>query len=224
MNGVYFRAEMGCLMAGSTEFAAPEETTPADPKQAKAQRKRGRRASKGLSEDRLYQAALYYLGRYAASTASVRNVLRRRVTKYAEVDGVDVEVARGWIDPIIERLTRSGVLDDEGFALGRAGTLFGRGLSMRMIRVKLAEKGLPSAVVERAIESLLETHRDPDLAAAQRYTQRRRLGPFRSDDKRESYRDRDLGAMARAGFSFEIARLMIDAESVDSLEALDRGR
>lgn len=185
---------------------------------------RRRRASRGMSEERLYQAALFYLGRYAASTASVRRVLDRRVTKYAATDGVDVETARGWIDAIVQRLTRAGILDDSGFAAGRARGLFNRGLSVRMIQAKLTEKGLAREVVDRAIEGLLEDHRDPDLTAARRFADRRRLGPFRPDDKREVLRNRDLAAMARAGFSFDIARMVVDAESVDALEDLDRGR
>lgn len=185
---------------------------------------RRRRPAKAMTEDRLYQAALYYLGRYAASSASVRRVLGRRVTKYAAIDGVELETARRWIDSIVERLTRAGILDDGGYAAGRARSMFERGLSLRMIKVKLAEKGLERGVVEQAIDSLSEEHRDPDLAAARRLARRRRLGPFREEARRASHRNRDLAAMARAGFSFDIARLVIEAETVDTLEDLDRGR
>jgi regulatory protein len=179
-----------------------------------------RRRLKGLSEERLYQSALYYLGRYAASSASVRRVLRRRVTKYAQTDDVDVETAHGWIEAIIQRLVRSGILDDAGYADGRARSLFNRGLSMRMIRVKLSEKGLDRSIVDIAIENLLVEHQDADLKAALALARRRRLGPYRQEEKREALLKRDLSAMARAGFSFEIARRVIEARSVDALEGL----
>lgn len=195
-----------------------------EPESGEVQSDRRRRRSKGLTEERLYQGALYYLGRYVASTASVRRVLERRVLKYAAIDGVDIDTALGWIGPILERLTRSGIVDDAGFAAGRARSLFNRGLSVRMIRVKLIEKGLDSAVVDQTIEALLEDHRDPDLAAARRYVGRRRLGPYRAEVIREERRDRDLAALSRAGFSFEIARMVIDCETVGALEDLDHGR
>jgi regulatory protein len=163
-----------------------------------------------MNEARLYQSALYYLGRYAASTSSVRRVLGRRVTKYAAEDGVDVEVAFGWIDGIIERLTRSGVLDDAGFAAARARSLFGRGLSARMIRLKLAEKGLGREVIDQAMDLLAEEHDDLDLTAARRFVQRRRLGPFRTAPAREGQHNRDLAAMARAGFAFGVARKVLE--------------
>ena len=190
---------------------------------AKGQGRRGRR-SKGLSEEQLYQSALYYLGRYAASSASVRRVLDRRVAKYAQDDGVDPETASGWIDAIIGRLTRSGILDDRTFADARARTLFNRGLSIRMIEVKLAEKGLERPEVEQAVEALLEEHRDPDLQAAITLVRRRRLGPFRAEAQREAAFQRDLAALARAGFAFDIARLVLAAPTVEDLRDLDRGR
>lgn len=205
-------------------FAEPEVTRSGGSGSGDNPPARRRRASKPISEDRLYQTALYYLGRYAASSASVRRVLGRRVTKYAAIDGVELETARGWIDSIIERLTRSGILDDSGFAAGRARALFDRGLSPRLIAVKLAEKGLARGVVEQAIATLLQDHRDPDLTAARKLARRRRLGPFRPRATREPHRNRDLAVMARAGFSFDIARLVVEAESVDRLEDMDRGR
>jgi regulatory protein len=55
---------------------------------------------------------------------------------------------------------------------------------------------------------------NPDIAAAIRYAQRRRLGPWRSPERqralaeRDKIKDqetRDMGAMARAGFSRDVA-------------------
>ena len=41
---------------------------------------------------------------------------------------------------------------------------------------------------------------------------RRRLGPWRSGPERAARRDRDLAALARAGFDLQTARAVIDAE------------
>lgn len=199
-----------------------ETTTAEGVGPGKTNRAGRRRRSKGLSEERLYQSALHYLGRYAASSASVRRVLRRRVTKYAEADGIDVETAHAWIEGIIQRLNRSGILDDAAYAEGRARSLFRRGLSVRMIRVKLAEKGLDRSMVDRAVDGLLAEHRNVDLKAALALARRRRLGPYRLEEKREPALKRDLSAMARAGFSFEISRLVVEAPSIDALNELDR--
>jgi regulatory protein len=198
----------------------PSPRAPADRSGGQARRRR----CKGMSESSLYQAALFYLGRYAASSWSVRQVLQRRVTKYAAIDGVEMETAAGWIDGIIDRLIRSGLVHDGDFAMGRVRTLFGRGLSTRMIRLKLAGKGLDRKLIERALDVLMADHRDPDLEAACRFAQRRRLGPYRPAEVREAHWKRDLAILARAGFSYGIARMVIEVGDVDDLAALDRGR
>ena len=47
---------------------------------------------------------------------------------------------------------------------------------------------------------------------------RRRLGPFRLEKDRKDKRLRDLAAMARAGFAFDVAKKVIDAASPDALD------
>ena len=65
-----------------------------------------------------------------------------------------------------------------------------------------------------------EVGTDAELAAAVRLAQRKRLGPFRPAALRAGHRDRDLAAMARAGFDYATARRVIDAESPDTLADL----
>jgi regulatory protein len=47
---------------------------------------------------------------------------------------------------------------------------------------------------------------------ARAYAKRRRLGIHRRPDTRALHRDRDLGALARAGFSYDLARRVVDAD------------
>ena len=58
---------------------------------------------------------------------------------------------------------------------------------------------------------------EPDLAAAIRLAKKRRLGPFRLKERAEM-RQKDLAALARAGFDFDTCRRVIEAESAEALE------
>ncbi|MEK9755042.1 MAG: hypothetical protein VW338_17755, partial [Rhodospirillaceae bacterium] len=49
------------------------------------------------------------------------------------------------------------------------------------------------------------------------------LGPFRAGAERPARRDKDLAALARAGFGYDVARRVVDAASPEALEALKRG-
>ena len=75
-----------------------------------------------------------------------------------------------------------------------------------------------------ALEGLAEAEGLEDLSgegevedehtAAHALARRRKLGPYRPGE-RAPYREKDLAAMARAGFSYGIAREIIDGEPLD---------
>ena len=51
-----------------------------------------------------------------------------------------------------------------------------------------------------------------ELEAAKALARRRRLGPWRHPAERAARREKDLAAMARAGFRLDAARQVIDAD------------
>ena len=98
-------------------------------------------------------------------------------------------------------------------SLGRAGR------SRRAIADRLRAKGVAPAAIEAALAGLDEERPEGDRAAAIALARRRRLGPFRAPAQRVERRQRDIAALARAGFALALARRVIEAESVAALEA-----
>ena len=143
----------------------------------------------------------------------------RRVERSARAHGTDRDEGAAAIDEIVARFVRSGLVDDRAYAEARAGTLHRRGGSARKIRGTLMQKGVGEHDIEAALETLRDEAADPEFAAAVNLARRRRLGPFRAEDKREERREKDLAALARAGFGYDIARRVIEAASIDELEA-----
>lgn len=177
-----------------------------------------RRTPKPATHDRLHKAALHYLERYASSSANLRRVLQRRVERSARLHGTDRTEAAAWVDAIIERLTTLGLLDDRRYAEGRAASLHRRGASLRKIAGMLHQKGVASDQIDDALRALRDATPAPDLVAAVRLARRRRLGPWREPASRAERRDRDLAALARAGFSYDLASRIVDADSPDVLD------
>jgi regulatory protein len=170
----------------------------------------------------LERAALHYLERFASSAENLRRVLLRKVERAARHhEDIDREAAAGWIDDLIARYRRTGLLDDRVYAEARTTSLHRRGASARKIRLSLAQKGVAPATVEAALDDLSErVEGDTELQAAIALTRRRRLGVYRPAATRAEYRDRDLAALARAGFSYDIARRVVEAENEAALAAL----
>jgi regulatory protein len=154
----------------------------------------------------LYQAALAYTARYATSKENLRRVLWRKLRRHARRAGEeepDATAAEAEIASVIKRLEDIGAVDDRSYGETLVRTLKARGTSARAVRAKLAAKGVPPAIAEDLLRS--PAPESEERAAAARYAERRRLGPYRKGGLSPDQRNKDLAAMCRAGFSFSIA-------------------
>ena len=176
-------------------------------------------ADSPLDAASLHQAALNYLARYAATQAGLRRVLYRRIDRWAKTQtDPDIATPRAHAETVIERLVKSGAVNDTDFATMRAASLVRGGQSRRSVQARLVAKGVAPALARDA------TPDDPDseLAAALVMTRRRRIGPYRAaEDADAAVRLKELGRMARAGFSRDIA---LRALEMTADEAEDRIR
>ena len=158
---------------------------------------------------RLRRAALAYLARYAAPSAHVRRILQRRLDR-AEARGAEMRVGPEDIEALLADLARMGLLDDRAWAEAQARTLRRRGASARAVAARLSSGGAPRDEIER----LLAGEDDgAELRAAWALARRRRLGPWRDPAERGPRREKDLAAMARAGFGLQCARQVVDADA-----------
>jgi regulatory protein len=170
--------------------------------------------------------ALGYLERYATSAVNLRRVLMRRARRrlgLADRDGI--RAADALIDALVARYREAQLLDDAAFAAARARRDLARGRSLAQIAAGLAAKGVGIEERNAAITALRADPADPDLAAAVAFARRHRLGPFRTDKPidMETRRGRDLGALARAGFSRAIAEAVLACADPDAIAALLAG-
>ena len=176
-----------------------------------------RRKPRKASPKSLENAALYYLKRFSSSEENLRRVMMRRVECSARAHGTDREEGAAWVDELVAKLARAGLVDDRRYAEGRVHALHARGTSIRLIIAKLREKGVPAEIIEESIQALKDEQPDAELEAAIRFARRRRIGPFRIKPPVEGRREKDLAALARAGFDYGTAMKVADAETEDAL-------
>jgi len=169
-----------------------------------------RKVPKPATQERLERAALAYLERFASSAENLRRVLMRRVDRSARLHGTDRAEGASWVDALVERYRRSGLIDDRTYAEAATRSLRRRGGSARMVKMKLAAKGVDAETVEAALDAASDGDADSEINAARAYARRRRLGPFGPPAGRKERRMRDLAALARAGFSYDTARKVVD--------------
>lgn len=182
---------------------------------------RSPRGPKPATAAHLEAAALHYLERFASSSGNLRRVLLRKVVRSARAHGTDAAEGERLVDDIIARYLRAGLLDDRAYAAQKAASLRRRGTSRYALRGKLALKGVAGALIDA---TLAAEGGESELAAACALVRRRRLGPLRAPGERAAHRQKDLAALARAGFGLDLARRVLGVEDEDALAALERGK
>ena len=154
-----------------------------------------------MTEQRLFEAAVRYLQRYAASSEHLRRVLKRKL-KRAETYGPVPPEAVQWIDTAVRRCADYGYIDDKAYAESRVRSLRRQGRSTHYIQRYLQEKGVPQDISA----AFLASDENTELASAVRHVQRRRLGRATGPEARQ----KDLARLVRAGFSLAVARRALD--------------
>lgn len=169
-----------------------------------------RRAPPPLSEAKLQELALRYVGKYSTTRAKLRGYLQRKLRE------------RGWdgdkepdVEGLANRFTELGYIDDASYALGQSRSLSSRGYGKRRLTQKLRLAG-----VEESDSAEASAHADHEAVdAALRFAERRRIGPFAAVAADPRQRERWIASMIRAGHGFGLARsiaLMPPGAEIDS--------
>ena len=167
-----------------------------------------------ISPSVLENIALHYLDRFDSSAENLRRVLMRRVARAARHHGDDPAEGAALVAALVAGFCASGLIDDARFAENRSRSLHRRGRPARAIRQTLAAKGVGDEEIAAALADLAEeTGAAGDRAASRHYVRRRRLGPWRPPEERAARRDKDLAALARAGFSWGVAQAALDEDA-----------
>ena len=181
-----------------------------------------RRGPKPATAEYLEKAALHYLERFASSSGNLRRVLLRKVARSVRAHGGEEAEGARIVEEIVARFLRAGFIDDRAYAAQKAASLRRRGSSRFGIRGKLALKGVEGGLIEEALSGLDRDAAESELAAACALVRRRRLGPCRAPGERAQFRQKDLAALARAGFGLDLARRVLSLPDRDALAALER--
>ena len=158
----------------------------------------------------LARAGRAYLDRYAACSGQLRRMLLARVDRSARAHGTPREEGVAAIEVIIARARDQGLLDDAAYAEAKAASLHRRGNSLKAVAGHLRLKGLEPLEVRRAIASLRRGIDAADEVAAATYCRKRRMGPHRPAGERAAMRGKDMAALARRGFPYAVALLVLD--------------
>jgi regulatory protein len=171
------------------------------------------RPPKPLNPTKLRDLALHYVGRYATSRSKLAAYLTRKIRERGWQDGA----ANSDIDAIIADFDRLGYVDDAAFAASRARALTSRGFGARRVNEDLRAKGISETDAGKAQEE----SENARWQSAERFAQRKRIGPFATEPATPELQHKQFQAFLRAGHSFDIAKAFVRAAPGELVEFTD---
>jgi len=159
----------------------------------------------------LRDLAYSYLEKYSPSKQQLKvYLLKKYLTKIRGAKSKK-EVS-SIIDKIILNLEKNKIINDELYSDSKARMFLRRGYSLNKINQSLKNKGIDSRFIKQSIDKIKENTIEPDFVSALKLCKRRRIGPLRPDENRELFYKKDMGILARGGFSFELSKRVLDLE------------
>ena len=159
----------------------------------------------------LRDLAYSYLEKYSPSKQQLKVYLLKKYLNKIKGTKSKKEVSL-IIDEIISKLEKNKVLNDEMYSDSKARMFLRRGYSLNKINQSLRNKGIENKFIKQSIDKIKEDNIEPDFNSALKLCKRRRIGPLRPDENRELFYKKDMGILARNGFSFDLSKRVLDLD------------
>lgn len=189
------------------------------------------KAPKKISARYLYNSGFAYLQRFPASSVHFKSVMMRKIyNSCRHHEEQSQEECETLLDELILQFQDSKLLDDAAYLKGMVISLRKRGLSSLQISMRLQQKGFVKDDVKQAIQThddleyetedsdLIDDKVNGDIYAALIFARKKKLGPYDPEKKRSP--EKSLATMARAGYSYDIAKKTLEISPEDLEEKL----
>ena len=160
----------------------------------------------------LKDLAYSYLEKYNPSKQQLKVYLLKKYLLKIKGSRSKKEVS-AIIDEIILNLEKNKILNDEMYSDSKARMFLKRGYSLNKINQSLRSKGIEDKYVKQSIDKIKGNEIEPDFVSALRLCKRRRIGPLRPESNRELFYKKDMGILARGGFSFDLSKRVLDLDT-----------
>ena len=166
----------------------------------------------------LKDLAYSYLEKYSPSKQQLKVYLLKKYLTKIKGTKSKKEVSL-IIDEVINSLEKKRIINDELYSDSKARMYLRRGYSLNKINQSLRHKGVDSKYIKQSIDKIKEDQIEPDFVSALKMCKRRRIGPLRPHANRELFYKKDMGILARGGFSFDLSKrvLNLDIEEFNKL-------
>ena len=151
------------------------------------------------NKDQLLKYAIYYLSKYSSSKKNLEFILKKKIRRLSEDKKIRFQLYNE-IQFIIEKLEKLNLINDQVFVESKIQSLQHQVKSKNYIKQYLLQKGIDKQLIEDQISLFYENNKNLEKENALKFAKKRNLINDNQDYQKK------LSKMARAGFSYEIAK------------------
>ena len=151
------------------------------------------------NKDKLLKYAIYYLSKYSSSKKNLEFILKKKIRRLSDEKKIRFQLYNE-IQIIIEKLEKLNLINDQVFVESKIQSLQYQAKSKNYIKQYLLQKGIDKQLIEEQISLFYENNINLEKENALKFAKKRNLL-----DNDQDYQKK-LSKMARAGFSYDIAK------------------
>jgi regulatory protein len=151
------------------------------------------------NKDKLLKYAIYYLSKYSSSKKNLEFILKKKIRRLSDEKKIRFHLYNE-IQIIIEKLEKLNLINDQVFVESKIQSLQYQAKSKNYIKQYLLQKGIDKELIEEQISLFYENYKNLEKENALKFAKKRNLL-----DNDQDYQKK-LSKMARAGFSYDIAK------------------
>ena len=151
------------------------------------------------NKDKLLKYAIYYLSKYSSSKKNLEFILKKKIRRLSDEKKIRFQLYNE-IQIIIEKLEKLNLINDQIFVESKIQSLQYQAKSKSYIKQYLLQKGIDKQIIEDQISLFYENNKNLEKENALKFAKKRNLL-----DSEQDYQKK-LSKMARAGFSYDIAK------------------
>ena len=151
------------------------------------------------NKDKLLKYAIYYLSKYSSSKKNLEFILKKKIRRLSDKKEIRFHLYNE-IQIIIEKLEKLNLINDQVFVESKIQSLQYQAKSKHYIKQYLLQKGIDKQLIEEQISLFYENNKNLEKENALKFAKKRNLL-----DNDQDYQ-KQLSKMARAGFSYDIAK------------------
>ena len=151
------------------------------------------------NKDKLLKYAIYYLSKYSSSKKNLEFILKKKIRRLSDEKKIRFQLYNE-IQIIIEKLEKLHLINDQVFVESKIQSLQYQAKSKNYIKQYLLQKGIDKQTIEEQISIFYKNNKNLEKKNALKFAKKRNLL-----DNDQDYQKK-LSKMARAGFSYDIAK------------------